>query len=105
MSNTKHDRDRWVLQFRRGEHLAFQNWADSFAQRIHHLIAMAVKWSHNPDEDLEGLRVATKALASMASDLEGLINKAEWAETLAVSSRQDEANVQLREQAEQEGVE
>ena len=105
MSNRKQERDRIVRDFRAGKHLMLLNVADSFAHRIHHLVALSVKWSHDPDEDLDGLRMTLSALAYKVKELEDLLNKLEWQQSLAVSSLQDEANVQLREEAEKEVAE
>ncbi len=94
-----------MRRFRSGKHLEFQDWADSFANRIHHVVAMAVKWSQDPDENLDGMRFAVKAMGTLVENLEGLIDQIEWRGALAVSSLQDEANVQLREEFEKEVTE
>jgi hypothetical protein len=105
MSNRKQERDRIVRRFRTGKHLGLMALAETFAYRLHHLVALSVKWSHDPDEDLDGLRMTATALRGAVRELEDLLSLLDWGQTLAVSSLQDEANVQLREEFEKEVAE
>ena len=98
------ERDRLVQRFREGQREKFFGAARSLSDLALVLVNESVEWCQ-PNKDGEELLQTVKFILRRAESLHRFASELQWNETRAVSSLQDEGNVQLREIAEQEVAE